>query len=264
MEDFVKKEGVSIKNDYPIFKQNIPKKVITAGHYQLQFAVNHSELEEVQMLRYAVFHAQNADDQGIDSDHYDTVFHHSLVRDMRSNQLVGTYRMQTIEMAQANYGFYSNQEYCLNDFPDEVLVNSVEIGRACVDSEHRNGHVLRLLWRSLGTYLTWNNKRYLFGCSSLFSQSTDEAYSVLDYLERKGHTHPSIWVNTRSKYSCKRPERLNCPHFDIPKLLRVYMTLGAKVCSPPAIDKEFESIDYLTLFDLGGLKKQKGVKYLIV
>ena len=36
----------------------------------------------------------------------------------------------------------------------------------------------------------------------------------------------------------------------IPKLLAAYLALGIKLCGPPAIDREFKTIDFLTLFDL--------------
>jgi putative hemolysin len=36
----------------------------------------------------------------------------------------------------------------------------------------------------------------------------------------------------------------------IPKLLRAYLTLGAKICGPPALDRQFKTIDFLTLLDL--------------
>jgi putative hemolysin len=36
----------------------------------------------------------------------------------------------------------------------------------------------------------------------------------------------------------------------IPKLLRAYLALGAKICGPPALDREFKTIDFLTLLDL--------------
>jgi len=35
-----------------------------------------------------------------------------------------------------------------------------------------------------------------------------------------------------------------------PKLLRAYLAIGAKICGPPAIDREFGTIDFLTLLDL--------------
>ncbi len=39
----------------------------------------------------------------------------------------------------------------------------------------------------------------------------------------------------------------------IPKLLRTYLAVGARICGPPAIDREFKTIDFLTLMDLESL-----------
>jgi putative hemolysin len=36
----------------------------------------------------------------------------------------------------------------------------------------------------------------------------------------------------------------------VPKLLKTYMALGARICGPPAWDREFGTIDFLTLLDL--------------
>ena len=36
----------------------------------------------------------------------------------------------------------------------------------------------------------------------------------------------------------------------IPKLLRAYLSIGAKICGPPALDRQFKTIDFLTLIDL--------------
>jgi putative hemolysin len=35
-----------------------------------------------------------------------------------------------------------------------------------------------------------------------------------------------------------------------PRLLRAYLSVGAKICGPPAIDREFGTIDFLTLLDM--------------
>ncbi len=47
-----------------------------------------------------------------------------------------------------------------------------------------------------------------------------------------------------------------------PKLLRAYLTLGAKICGPPAIDREFGTIDFLTLLDLQALHPRMATKFL--
>ena len=36
----------------------------------------------------------------------------------------------------------------------------------------------------------------------------------------------------------------------IPRLLSAYLALGAAICGPPAIDREFRTIDFLTWLDL--------------
>jgi putative hemolysin len=50
-------------------------------------------------------------------------------------------------------------------------------------------------------------------------------------------------------YECPLPE-LSAASVKIPKLLRAYLSLGAKICGPPALDREFKTIDFLTLLDL--------------
>ena len=36
----------------------------------------------------------------------------------------------------------------------------------------------------------------------------------------------------------------------VPKLLKTYLAIGARIAAPPAWDREFRSIDFLTLLDL--------------
>ena len=48
----------------------------------------------------------------------------------------------------------------------------------------------------------------------------------------------------------------------IPKLLRAYLVVGAKICGPPAIDREFKTIDFLTLMDLEALHPRVYARFL--
>jgi putative hemolysin len=48
----------------------------------------------------------------------------------------------------------------------------------------------------------------------------------------------------------------------IPKLLRAYLTLGAKICGPPALDCQFKTIDFLTLLDLNTLSPLARQRFL--
>jgi putative hemolysin len=48
----------------------------------------------------------------------------------------------------------------------------------------------------------------------------------------------------------------------VPKLLRTYLAVGAKICGPPAIDREFKTIDFLTLIDLETLHPRMRARFL--
>jgi putative hemolysin len=48
----------------------------------------------------------------------------------------------------------------------------------------------------------------------------------------------------------------------IPKLLRAYLAAGAQICGPPAMDREFRTIDFLTLLDLGRVPKGARARFM--
>ena len=48
----------------------------------------------------------------------------------------------------------------------------------------------------------------------------------------------------------------------VPKLLRTYLAVGAKICGPPAIDREFKTIDFLTLMDLETLHPRVHARFM--
>ena len=44
---------------------------------------------------------------------------------------------------------------------------------------------------------------------------------------------------------------------EIPKLLSAYLSMGVVICGPPAIDREFKTIDFLTFFDLHAMSESR-------
>jgi putative hemolysin len=120
-----------------------------------------------------------------------------------SGKAVGTYRMQTAEMAGTGGGFYSAGEFDLSRLPPTFVENAVEVGRACVAKEHRNGRVLNLLWRGLAQYMSRNDKRYLFGCCSLTSQEPALGMATLHYLEQRDLLHPGFSAPPLPALSCR-------------------------------------------------------------
>ena len=245
---------------YPVDPGSLPAEVFAEGSYEVGFARLASELDEILELRFEVFNLELGEglaasyETGRDEDPFDAVCHHLLVRDTagRRRPIVGSYRIQTSEMAAARRGFYSAGEYDLSGLPASVVERSVEVGRACVARSHRSTQVLFLLWRGLAAYMVHNAKRYLFGCSSLTSQDPRDGIAMQRYLEAGGFVHPEIRVPPLPGFECRLEGATPEPatRQDVPPLFRIYLRHGAKVASPPAIDREFKTVDFLTLFDV--------------
>ena len=234
----------------------VPAVELTEAAYTVRFAATPDDLDALLKLRFDVFNLELGEglassfETGRDEDEFDAVCDHLMVVERTSGAVVGTYRLMRAETALATRGFYSSGEYDLSRMPHEVLADAVELGRACIAREHRNTRVLFLLWKGIAAYAAIAGKRYLFGCCSLTSQDADEGARVASRLESEGHLHESVYVPVRVGYECDA----SAPHdprasADIPRLFGTYLRFGAKVCSPPAIDRVFGTIDFLVLFD---------------
>lgn len=241
-----------------------PQEKFSDARYEVRFVQNAVELDAVLKLRFNVFNLELG--EGLeasyltqrDQDEFDRSCHHLIVVERKSGEVIGTYRMQTDDMAAAANGFYSAGEFDLTRLPEEVIKNSVEVGRACIAAAHRNGRVLFLLWRGLAVYMMLTRKRYLFGCCSLTSQNPVEGKQVMDYLQANGHVHPDVQVLPQPHGVCY-PENFAAPEnpaVKIPRLFRIYLEYGAKVCGPPAIDRQFKTIDYLVMLDIATLDQR--------
>ena len=256
-------EAASLRTPYPVSPDSLPQTSFKSGAYRLEFARTEEDLDEILRLRFQVFNLELG--EGLtesfvterDEDDQDRVFHHLLIRSLNTGDVVGTYRMQTPAMAAEHAGFYSAGEFRVDALPEAVLADSVEIGRACVAKDHRNGRVLHLLWRGLASYLTWNDKRYLFGCCSLTSQDGALGDRVYRYLVREGYVlRPEIDPLPGLECGVASTNGGAAMDCSIPPLFQSYLNMGAKVCGPPAIDRLFKTIDFLVLFD----KRQLGAR----
>ncbi len=244
---------------YPVHRELLTEP-LREGRYEVRFARDAGELDAIQRLRFAVFNLELGEGlaasfaSGRDADGFDPFCHHLLVSDLEVGEVVGCYRLQTAAMAAANRGFYSAGLFDLSAVPPAALARSVELGRACIAESHRNSAVLFLLWKGLAHYVAHNQMRYLFGCCSLTSQDPREGSAVLLYLERGGHLHPKWRLRPAAGAACPIVAGVEAAA-TVPPLFRTYLRYGAKVCGPPAIDREFRTIDYLVALDVDALSR---------
>ena len=231
---------------------------VANGRYLVRFARNLEEIEAALKLRFEVFNLEL--NEGLESsfhtqrdrDEFDATCHHLIAIDRTDGNVIGTYRLRTFEMAGTADGFYSASEFDLSTLPNEVLNQSVELGRACIDQKHRNRQVLFQMWKALARYMTQEQKRYLFGCCSLTSQDPREGNQLFRQLVSAGNMHSTFRVCTRTGYECSVGGAYERPGstVKIPRLFATYLGVGAKVCSMPALDRRFKTIDFLVLFDV--------------
>jgi putative hemolysin len=214
---------------------------------------------------------------GLDTDQFDLFCEHLLVEDKASRRIVGTYRMQSGETAARNLGYYSEQEFSFAPY-EALRAGILELGRASIDREHRTPEVLTLLWRGIAQYATDMGLRYLIGCSSLNSNDPAEGWRMYSQLEpyrapvefetsptaaytcpteQEGrHAQPPVESESQSMQTPVTPE------VKVPKLLKTYLAIGARIAAAPAWDREFRTIDFLTLLDLKLLSRSARNRFL--
>lgn len=243
--------------------EHLPNGRIEAGRYHLRFARTAEDIDRLLTLRFEVFNLELGEgldesyDTGRDTDDFDASCHHMLV-ERTDGTMIGTYRMQTAAMAARGNGFYSAIEYDLDALPRNVLDQSVEIGRACIHRRHRKRTVLFLLWQGLARYMVHNRLRYLFGCCSLTSQNQAVGIRLYRQLVATGKVRPDLDVPVLEHARCEAPPEMveRVPEVEIPPLFATYLRYGALVCSRPAIDRAFKTIDYLVLMDTATLSRR--------
>ena len=188
-------------------------------------------------------------DTGLDADPYDAVCDHLLVEDTSDGSVVGTYRLQTGLRAQQTLGYYSECEFDFSPF-EHARPQMLELGRACIHLRHRNFAVLNLLWKGIAAYAREHGARYLVGCSSITSQ--DEASGAAAFARLQPHLAPVAWQTVpQPRFALQTAVAGGgVPAPRIPRLLSAYLAVGACICGPPAIDREFRTIDFLTWLDV--------------
>jgi putative hemolysin len=239
----------------------------TFGRYRVRLAQDGNDRIAACRLRFNVFNLEMGEglsssySTGLDRDRFDSVCDHLIVEDQEDGQVVGTYRMQSGLTAGAAFGYYSAQEF---EFaPYECIRRQVlELGRASIDRRHRSSEVLTLLWRGIAQYAKFHGLRYLIGCSSLNSKDPLEGWSLYRQLVSQLVSFEYITVPTAA-FTLPRNEPESAVSVKLPKLLRTYLGVGARICGPPAWDRAFGTIDFLTLLDLGQITPAARSRFLL-
>lgn len=196
----------------------------------------------------------------IDIDEHDFSCDHVVIIDKKSKRICGTYRMQT---SLHTSRFYSQNEFHLDQFLKEPGIK-LELGRACIHPDFRNGAVIDLLWRGIARYIQLTNSRYLFGCSSARITSSKDVSLLNSYLKAQGSRTDIYNISPTNSFRMNDLIDLNEAEGGknlLPSLLRSYIQAGAKVHGDPALDKDFNCIDLFTILDMKNINSSYARRY---
>ncbi len=254
--------SVLIAADQPTTTSSTPR-------YTLLLSTDPTLIDAAQALRHQVFTSEPGYElagtpNARDVDRFDEFCDHLLVREDRSGDLVGCYRMLPPPGAIAAGGLYTATEFDVGEL-DSLRPSLVEMGRAVVREDHRNGAVVLLMWAGILAYLDRCGYDYETGCVSVPLQGSPaerpgaQIRGVRDVVRRRHASaytvrpYRPVVVGGTPLDDIEAPDRVT-----VPPLMRGYLRLGAKVCGDPAHDPDFGVGDFPALLD----KRHADVRYL--
>jgi len=229
--------------------------------FAIKITTDPDEVREAQKLRFEVFNLemhkglQSSYERGLDVDAFDSFCEHLVVRENKHSEIVGTYRLLLGSRARENIGFYSENEFDLSrikHLDGEIL----ELGRSCARKDFRDRALIPLMWQTIAQYVQERKVRYLFGCASLYTTDPDVVSESYSLLRKSYYAEERFWVEpvVACRFEGVRGDcELNDEHgvfLKLPSLIKGYLRLGAVVCGPPALDREFGTADFLVLLDI--------------
>jgi putative hemolysin len=225
-------------------------------NFILKTAESPFEMKQVLKLRHDVFYRelQNKETESkLDIDELDSVCDHLIIIDKKNHKIVGTYRMISSTFSDR---FYSEGEFAIDGIK-KLVGNKLELGRACIHPDYRNGAIINLLWKGIAEYIKKTNTKYLFGCASV--QSTDPlvASKILAYLRSKELSSNEFGVHPNPEFDSEisEVEMESGMEKEIPALVQSYILAGAKFHGNPALDRDFQCYDFFMMLKIDEMSR---------
>lgn len=232
---------------------------IKAGNLMVRLAETPEEISAAQSLRYRIFYEEMGAIPSprmkvlrSDFDSFDEVCDHLLVICSDRTDLpcgvVGTYRILRRSVALLKGGFYSANEFDLSPL-FRIEGEIMELGRSCVDPDHRTKPTMRLLWQAIAAYVQCYQIEALFGCASFVGTDPEKIKLPLSYLY---HQHLAPEEIRPKAIDCRFVKLNRVPFNDInfrstwkalPPLIKGYLRLGGFIGDGAVIDSQFNTID---------------------
>ena len=221
----------------------------------LKLAETREEIEKARRLRYSeLVHLHNKEISFDDSfDDSDFVYDHLIVVEADTGDVVGTYRLGRREHLKHMDGFAIESKFdvsAIKAADGEIM----ELSRMAVREDHRDGSVVRLLWKGLMEYCQHYKVKYLFGVVSLHTFDPQGAKNFLSYIY---HNFVSDEFDLFAKppvveMNILPPDQVDMAlaRKEMHPILKAYMGMGCKFARNAHIDdKMLKSVDVMIVID---------------
>lgn len=239
--------------------------------FSVSLAASENDLTQAQALRYDVFVRELGGQgegvnhsTGLETDQFDDVADHLILRDLKTEDVIGVYRLLRQDHARLVGGFYSAREFDLAPL-EKSGRPLLELGRSCVRSDHRSGAAMYLLWQGLARYVQMHQSELMFGVASLKGTNVLDQAGPLSLLHHRYRAPASICAKARqfqtmnliSEAALDRRRAM----VQIPPLIKSYLRLGGMVGEGAFVDHAFNCIDVFMILDTQSMNSRSARPY---
>lgn len=244
----------------------------------VRIAEGAADVDAAQHLRYRVFYEElSARPDEIarhsrrDRDAFDAICDHLLVVSpghpdvpdpiaVRDGTLVGTYRLLRQNVAEANRGFYTQDEFDIAPLiAAKPQLQFLELGRSCVLKPYRTRPVVELLWQGIWNYVRFHGLDVMLGCASLEGTDPRTHAMTLSFLAHFCAAPPEWRVRAQAsryvemKLLPREAVDQKAALKLLPPLIKGYIRLGCYIGEGAVIDPQFNTVDVLIVLPVSAI-----------
>ena len=244
-------------------------KSVEAGNILIRLAQTEKDYKEIYRLRYfdliLNYNQDQVNHEEIDKDEYDDVCDHLVAIDKVKNEVIGTYRLIKRSHIKDLGRYLTENEFDISKLNGyEVL----EVGRAVVKEEYRDGAAINLLWKGVIRYAIEEGIDFMIGTASFHGIDPYEYKDTLSYLYCHYLSPEDIRCTVRkttfSKLNLLKEEEINEENAKkkMPPLVKGYLRLNATIGDGAYLDIPFNSLDVLIVLKICDINPRYLKRYL--
>lgn len=233
----------------------------------IKLASEKEEHDQIWKLRYfdliLNYNENQINEEEVDKDEYDEVCDHLIAVDTITGKVVGTYRLIKRSHLKNIKTFLTETEFDLTNIKEcEIL----EVGRAVVKEEYRDGITISLLWKGVIRYAVMEHIDYMIGTASFHGVNPKEYEDTLSYLYYNHLSSEEIrcyaMKDSYSPLNLKEDYDLEVAKKMMPPLVKGYLRLGATIGDGAYLDIPFNSLDVLIVLKISEINPRYLKRYL--